>query len=245
VRAGIGTVAMVLFWTVILVPVFGHVTFNPARGARANWLFHTTTLVEVWSTLFLTFLVADATLYSRAFIKRLAAINTRWSDTTFDKYREIFNLHHADNLADWVDLRFLAERTRSITQLVYFPFLALAVLIFSRSPLFDDSAISLTLVIGQAANLAIIIGAVLAYRSTAEYARRLACKHVTTRIIAAKGRGDDAIADQLERLLAEMRDLSEGAFAPWSSQPLVRAVLLPLLTYGGTLLVHAYALPGT
>jgi hypothetical protein len=28
------------------------------------------------------------------------------------------------------------------------------------------------------------------------------------------------------------------------SQPLVRALLLPHLTYGGTMLVHLYALPG-
>jgi len=41
-----------------------------------------------------------------------------------------------------------------------------------------------------------------------------------------------------------MQELREGAFAPWPSQPVVTAVLLPLLTYGGTTLFHLYALPG-
>ena len=46
-------------------------------------------------------------------------------------------------------------------------------------------------------------------------------------------------------LLAQIKNLNDGAFAPWSSQPLVKAVLLPLISYGGTALVHLYALPGT
>jgi len=45
-------------------------------------------------------------------------------------------------------------------------------------------------------------------------------------------------------LLKEVEDLKDGAFAPLTAQPVVRAVFLPLLTYGGTLLVHLYALPG-
>ena len=100
------------------------------------------------------------------------------------------------------------------------------------------------LVVTYAAILCIIIGPVIAYRATAEKARRVACRHLSNRIIAAKGRGADATAEQLEKLLAEMQELREGAFAPWTSQPVVRAVLLPLLTYGGTLLLHLYALPG-
>jgi hypothetical protein len=46
-------------------------------------------------------------------------------------------------------------------------------------------------------------------------------------------------------LLARIDNLNDGAFAPWSSQPIVKAVLLPLLTYSATFLVHIYALPGS
>ncbi len=42
-------------------------------------------------------------------------------------------------------------------------------------------------------------------------------------------------ADQLDRLVKRVRSLSEGAFAPYSQQPLVRAVLVPAITYGATL----------
>jgi len=43
----------------------------------------------------------------------------------------------------------------------------------------------------------------------------------------------------------QMQDLREGAFAPLTSQPAVKAVLLPLVTYGGAWLAHIYGLPGT
>jgi hypothetical protein len=72
----------------------------------------------------------------------------------------------------------------------------------------------------------------------------VAARHLADRIIAAKGKGRDATAGQFEKLLADTEELQEGAFAPRGSQPLVRALLLPLLTYGGTMLVHLYALPG-
>jgi hypothetical protein len=68
---------------------------------------------------------------------------------------------------------------------------------------------------------------------------------MTAAIIAAKASATSHHqAVQLKNLLAEIDGLNDGAFAPLSSQPLVKAVLLPLLTYGGTMLLHFYALPG-
>ena len=39
---------------------------------------------------------------------------------------------------------------------------------------------------------------------------------------------------QLEQLSQRVTALSDGAFAPYSEQPMVRAVLVPALTYGAT-----------
>jgi hypothetical protein len=177
-------------------------------------------------------------------MKRLTVISTKWPYPTILKYKLTFHLTDEYDLRDWADLQFLAQRTSCITKLVYFPFLTLAVLIFSRSQLFDDLSTPWDILVVYAAVLSIIIGAVVAYRATAEKARRVACADLTDRIIAAKGTGADATAEQLEKLLAKMQELREGAFAPWTSQPVVGAVLLPLITYGGTWLLHLYAMPG-
>jgi hypothetical protein len=66
---------------------------------------------------------------------------------------------------------------------------------------------------------------------------------LTAKIVAA--RGDEKKVGRLERMLIEIESLREGAFAPLTSQPIVKAVLLPLVTYGGAWLAHIYGLPGT
>ena len=88
-----------------------------------------------------------------------------------------------------------------------------------------------------------IVGSVHPYRSAAESARRAAREHLTASIVAAKG--DEKKIGQLERMLNEITNLKEGAFAALTSQPIVKAVLLPVVTYGGTWLAHLYGMPGT
>lgn len=277
--------------------------YVPTRGGRAYSIFNWVSAVDFFTTMFLTCLIVDATLYSRSFINWLTFVRTKRDTDTMKEYlrryqltcdadfgrrlkkycrSQVSSLHPEHNpvpesrsrwnfwtpafagtlierlsghseatgelfqqsIGDWLDLQFLAERTRCITKLVYFPFVALAILIFSRSSLFDDFSTPWSVVVPYAASLCVIIAAVIAYRRSAEDARRVACRQVTNRIIAAKGKGDDATVAQLEKLLADMQELREGAFATWGSQPLVKAVLLPLLTYGGAMLAHLYALPG-
>jgi hypothetical protein len=242
IRASIGTVAMFALWQ-ILVPIFGE-PYVPARGPLVREIYLLVTTIEVVLTLFLIFVVADAGLFSRGFIKRLTAIKTQWPQETVQKFTSQFNLPSPD-LADWIDMHYLATRTRCITRLIYLPFIALAVLLISRSPLFDGFRTTWTLVIVQTLSAAVVIGSFVLLRTAAEQARAVARDHMTAAIIAAKASGrNHHLAVQLEKLLSEIDGLNDGAFAPWSSQPLVKAVLLPLLTYGGTMLLHLYALPG-
>ena len=140
----------------------------------------------------------------------------------------------------------LAKRTRGIARLIYFPFIALALLVVSRSELFDNFTWPWTLVVTQGLSAALIIGSVVSLRLAAEKARAVACEHLNAKIIEAEGdQGADGRAKRLQKLVEQIDGLNEGAFAPWWNQPVVKAVLLPLLTYGGTTLVHLYALPGS
>ena len=93
----------------------------------------------------------------------------------------------------------------------------------------------------QATSVAIVIVSAVALRSAAENARAVACEHLNAQIIAA----DNETAPRLEKLLAFVQNLKEGAFAPWTSQPVVGALLLPLITYTGARLLHLSGLTGT
>jgi len=119
-------------------------------------------------------------------------------------------------------------------------------LVISRSQVFDNFTITPTLLISQAISVAVIVGSVLALRAAAERARAIAVDHLAARIIAARGASgvESKVAEQLEMLLTRVENLREGAFAPLSSQPVVKAIVLPLLSYGGSVLVQMYALPG-
>jgi hypothetical protein len=86
----------------------------------------------------------------------------------------------------------------------------------------------------------------MALRWAAEGARRIAIDNLNTRLIAAKRQeppNTSAEASQLELLVNRVERLQDGAFAPWTNQPLIRAFLVPVLTYGATVLVHNYAIP--
>ena len=230
-RAGTATLAMFALWW-LLVPIFGQPN-APVRGHVTGAVYMLVTICDVFATLFLTFLVADATLYSRSFVAQLAGIRSDWPSRTLAHFEHKLGLDRA-HLDDWIDVQFLVKRTKFITTLIYFPALMLALLVVSRSPVFDSYTVTPTLVIAQLISVVAILASVFSLRRSAERARAAAVEHLTDRIIAAKGTpGREKIAEQLQMLLARIQNLSEGAFAPLSSQPIVKAVLLPLLSYGG------------
>ena len=61
-----------------------------------------------------------------------------------DKTTKEFKMRGND-IADWIDMKYIVERTRCITQLIYFPFLTIALLAISRSQLFDHFSVHWTL----------------------------------------------------------------------------------------------------
>jgi hypothetical protein len=238
-RAAVAAAVMFAFW-VILCMIFGW-PHNFARSSVSKYLYLVATIMDVVTTLFLIFIVVDATLYSKAFIRCLTVAQSNWPEPTKRLFRQRFKMTDTD-LDDWIDLQFMALRTTVITGLVYFPFVALAVLAVARNTIFANFSISWPIIITSLTSVAIIVGSVYTLRQAAEEARSSARALVMSRQIAAKE--DATRAAQLESLLGLIDDLRVGAFAPWSSQPIVRAGVLPLLTYGGTTLLQLYALPG-
>jgi hypothetical protein len=53
---------------------------------------------------------------------------------------------------------------------------------------------------------------------------------------------DQALAEQFPSLIAQVKELRRGAFAPFFEQPLVRAVLVPLGSIGGLQLIELLSL---
>ena len=78
----------------------------------------------------------------------------------------------------------------------------------------------------------LVTGCAIALWRAAEVARGITKQNLKDEIIRVKylEKGDGPSANQLESVLNRVDQLKEGAFRPFSEQPLIRAVLLP---FGG------------
>ena len=90
----------------------------------------------------------------------------------------------------------------------------------------------------------IVIGCAVALRVSAEATRAEARRRLNERLVRAKGGSNDALASQLELVMLRIEEMREGAFSPFSQQPVVRAMLLPLGGLGGTALLNYLLVPG-
>jgi hypothetical protein len=210
----------------------------------------------VFAMQFLLFSVVDATVFCHQLVSSLrrkvpprpmadpavapgGESESRWPARTLDTYAAKLKLDKR-YLDDWITMHFVARRTHVVARLVYYPFIVISLLVLSRSTVFDNWGTSTGLVIALSCSVLIVVACAIALRSSAEGLRRSAIWRLTNAKILLNG-GDEAArhtAAQLDVMIAQIRAFDTGAFAPYSQQPLVRAVLLPLTSYGGATLVE-------
>jgi hypothetical protein len=190
-------------------------------------------LASLFATQFLILWTADALFLSRSFLLALWRDQPAWPEDALRKECERSGLPK-DRATLWLDLRLIARRTSGVANLVWYPSIVIATL----------TVVALTIQFRefQFANnpVALLVGAVfviasaLGLRRAAEAWREGVIHRLEDDRLREHTRADDRAAAQLDRLLQRVRALHEGAFAPYSEQPIVRAVLVPALTYGAT-----------
>jgi hypothetical protein len=244
IRAALCTAVMFGFYMYVLKPIFGG-SMPPVRGVLAHKLYHLTIRFDVILMEFLIFFVFDATLSCLFLVNKLRSSgHTLWPLITMWVYKDRLRLQ-TKLVHDWIDLDFVAKRTHCIGSLIYYPFVLIALLIVSRSRVFADYPPSLTILTAQGISLSVVFGCAFMLWWSAKAARDTAKQHLTDGIIRAKDKeGNVYLAGQLEALLNRVDQLNDGAFRPFSQQPLVRALLFPLSSAGGIALIENGMLPG-
>ena len=89
-------------------------------------------------------------------------------------------------------------------------------------------------------SFAIVLARAWALRQNAEWPRRLALDHLADAILRAQGAYNGPLGGQLERCRRASASCATGP--PYSQQSLLKALLLPFLTFGGSSLVDYLAL---
>ena len=226
---------------------------HPMRGATALRLDRLliTTLVVVFQVLL--FSVNAAIRLCGRFIDELIAQDDArdWPEETRRVFARRIGFKAdidpklaGDILDPWIDVHFIAERTRAIGPLLYFPFVLLGLMVVARWSVFDNWDIPIALAIVFILGFTIACVNAFLMQRAASRARGLALERLQALLLQSKGQAPGAypIPAHLEAICESVRSLRKGAFVPFTEQPLVRAALIPFGSAGGLYLVDWFAL---
>jgi hypothetical protein len=200
------------------------------HGAEGRIAFFCFTFMQV-----LIFWVIDAILLTRAFLLDVARDSPEWPKETLKNTHTELGLP-IDLAPLWLSLRLIARRTRWVSGFIWYPSLVIAGMFAATFTFeygqyrFDSNPVTLL------ASVALIVAAVVGLRQAAESWRSDILQKLAHRrlaLLANKPSNADAVA-QVQVLNDLVTQLHDGAFAPYSEQPLVRAVLLPAVTFAAT-----------
>jgi hypothetical protein len=231
--------AIVVVLGSMLIFLFDHWA-DPVRGRVASILYHATAYLDLVAVTVLTILVADATLMFKFFVNEVRDNRTDWPEKCRTFWKKKIGIK-SGLVNDWIDLNFIAKRTQCIAHLIHYPFVVIGLTILSTSTVVSRFQPNLPFLIIQGVGLIVVTGCAVALRMAAESERD-----------AVKSRLWDEIwnetcelrAAELRNLLSRVESLREGAFRPWSQQPVVQALLWPLGTFGAAAVLERLAIPG-
>lgn len=218
--------ALLFFGASQLLHLLGD-ALSPVRGQDARqidwWLDHLSLAALLWLAAF----VVDMLWLNRVFIQWFSRGKSDWPPEIMRTHRK--SRLHGDNLRDFIDLEMVADWTRDIGRLTFFPFYVLALLILARVSRFDAWSWPPALIIVYALVILLVILGAARVRGAAETLRGKALAEVQQRYSPLV---DEPAAT---KLLREINSLSRGAFVPFSEQPVMKALywLLGALGVGG------------
>jgi hypothetical protein len=228
----------------------------PYRGAEAKMWTTVTTVASIVGLWVLVFAVVDATRRATRLVRAMSDREVEWPAPTMAREGSTTGLR-GPILASWIKFRVIVELTESVSVFIYFPFVVLLLLIIARSTLFDSLNFPLPLVLLFGAALAYLVYASASLRRAAEHARKRVLENLDDHLLHLKTGtlppaladavppGDDPVRglrDSVEDLRRRVERTRDGAFAPFLSQPVVKAVMIPFGGFGGLSLLEFFAI---
>jgi hypothetical protein len=231
--------------------------FDPTVVQARGWVAQDCYYVVLGLTLLtlagLLMFVVDSTLLSYRFVTALAGQRGRkWPGRLLAEgakkwglelpvaerqdVPEIWEVPRAVGL--WLSIRLIGAVTYVVAaRMIYYPFWVLLVLVVAQNPLFDDWHWNTPLALMALFNAGVAVVCAVLLQSAAKGARSRALSALDDLLRA--GRADDAAREKLARIRTEIKGTNTGAFAGFSQNPVVGAVLLPLMGGGGLAALEA------
>ena len=202
----------------------------PLRGEITRFVDSLVTIGSVLGMLFLLFYMVDATRLCIVWIRGLLHSSHDWRGTAVERLSMELNIPWP-GAVHWVKLQMVARRTAEVGRLIYYPFVVIILILFSRINYFDDWGFPQGLAIITSALIAIALYSAIRLRRVAEQVRGDFLDYLKRERIIVSGhkpRPNKPSMAQLDELIQQVQGLREGAFQPFLEQPLVKASLLLL-----------------
>jgi hypothetical protein len=199
----------------------------PARGLTAFRSDFLVLIVSVIAMMILTFYVVDAIRLNSNFIRIFTYGVAKW-EPAISLGRERIPPLDEEELSRYRNIFFVAQRTEAVAPLIWYPLIVLTVMFVARSSLFDNWTWPLSLILIFTLNAMWAIGSAAFLRRAAEQLRESAISNLQLlRVLSFSKPDAEKRRQTFDELIAEIRKLKKGAFAPLTEQPFVRAILYP------------------
>jgi len=219
--------------------VFGRPAF-PHRGQLVETLHRLLVTGNGLILWLVIFWVGYETRACARFVETLSEVGSLWPARLLDRKEAETGVPRA-HLDDYLDFQLIVRVTRRIHRLIYLPFISIFFLVLARSDLFGAMDFPLALVFVTGLALAYALYTAVLLRRSAEAARAKALAHYEARLLRhARPTESPApiAAEQIRLLIERIRNTREGAFAPFTQQPALQALLLPFGGYGGVQIIE-------
>jgi hypothetical protein len=206
----------------------------PYRGDASFLADRMILFMSVVLLILLIFFVVDATMLSDRLIRKLGQGLPTWPTKSLERWSS--NIAGIRKIPEeWLNIQLIARHTEVVGSFVVYPFIVLFLMILSRISLFDRWDWPLSLIVVLSLNSACAVYCAFVLRRSAKLARASVIQDLKRKRLEAQG--DEKRAQQLSFVIQEIEGLKQGAFAPLSHQPVLRAILMPFGGIGGALLL--------
>ncbi|GFO54905.1 hypothetical protein GMSM_19120 [Geomonas sp. Red276] len=211
---------------------------SPVRGIISMGVDRIMLGAMVLSFTLLVFCVFDVIRTCRRFIDLVAERAPRWGGLSF---RHVLKFPPEKSKAVWTHwmlVYLVARRTETVGRCIFYPFIVWLLILFSRFDLFDNWKTPIALAVVMSLSAVYTWSCAWLLRRSAEKVRKISLDRLGSLLAAALARQDQSEAEvsRIRFVIERVAAIRDGAFAPFTQNPVVQALLVPM---GG---VGVYAL---
>jgi len=199
---------------------------TPGRGSLCLVMDAVLAISCVLLMLALLFSVVNSTRFCIDLTNPFIEKDTIWPWESFEKFNNDNDLKPGE-FADLLDVRFITTLTESVGKFIYYPFIAVGIMIAARARYFDSWNFPYSLILVYAIPLIYTICCAIGLQRTAKKSREKALDNLQKKLFEAqfgpKENGHRAV--KINRMIVEIESIHEGAFRPFLQNPVIHVIL--------------------